>query len=86
VPIEGFPIKGSDANGHVIDMRHFLIYRSALNPDEVAALHDGRLLQASLEVYAPLRDEFVTGAPVANLAQSLSTPRASYTTLKHVKN
>ena len=35
-------------------IRDLLIYRSALNADEVAALESGTLLQASLEVYSPL--------------------------------
>ena len=43
--------------GHgAADFKDLLIYRSALNADEVAALENDRLLQASLEVYAPLSD------------------------------
>ena len=38
------------------DFKDLLIYRSALNADEVAALERGALLQASLEVYSPLTD------------------------------
>jgi hypothetical protein len=53
--------------------RDWLVYRSALNADEVRALHQGRLLQASLEVYAPLRrEEPQAGGPVENRAQSLA--------------
>jgi lysophospholipase L1-like esterase len=56
-----------------IDYKDMLVYRSALNGDEVAALHKGTLLQASLEVYAPLADKtFKEGAPVENRAQSLA--------------
>ena len=33
------------------DFKDLLIYRSALNADEVTALENGRLLQASLEIY-----------------------------------
>ncbi len=55
------------------DYRELLIYRSPLNEDEVKALHEGKLLQASLEVYAPLDDERVgTNTPLVNLAQSMS--------------
>lgn len=55
------------------DYRELLIYRSPLNEDEVKALHEGKLLQASLEVYAPLNDGRVdTDTPLVNLAQSMS--------------
>lgn len=49
------------------DYREWMIHRASLNADEVAALHGGSLLQASLELYAPLTENG------ANLAQSLST-------------
>ncbi len=55
------------------DFKEWLIYRAALNDLEVQALHEGQLLQASLELYAPLQDSsFTTGKPVENRAQSLS--------------
>ena len=58
------------------DVKDLLVYRSALNPDEAAALHGGALLQASLEVYSPLDNvRFEPGAPVANLAQSATSAR-----------
>jgi lysophospholipase L1-like esterase len=53
--------------------REWLVYRSALNDMEVEALYEGKLLQASLEVYAPLEDEALEiDKPVENRAQSLS--------------
>ena len=56
-----------------VDLKDVLIYRSALNADEVAALHQGTFLQASLEVYAPLADgAFETGKLLENRAQSTS--------------
>lgn len=55
------------------DYREWLVYRAALNDLEAQALWEGRLLQASLEVYAPLQDPaFTTAKPVENRAQSLS--------------
>ena len=55
------------------DARDFVVYRSALNADEAAALHGGTLFQASLEIYSPLDNvELRAGAPVANLAQSMT--------------
>ncbi len=61
-----------------IDVKDVLVYRSALNGDEAAALASGTLLQSSLEVYAPLADAaFKDGAPVENRAQSLSVLNVS---------
>ncbi len=55
------------------DIKDLLIYRSALNADEVAALQKGTILQSSLEVYAPLADSHVEpGSALENRAQSLS--------------
>lgn len=59
--------------GPAAEYRDLLIYRSALNADEVAALERGQLLQASLEVYSPMTDVTVRpGGAVQNLAQSLA--------------
>ena len=55
------------------DYRDLLIYRAGLNEDEAAALHQGQLLHASLEIYSPLDEgEFKAGSIVANRAQSLT--------------
>jgi hypothetical protein len=63
-----FALGGSDA-----DYKDLFIFRSALNADEVSALHEGKMLQASLEVYAPLNDaQFPQDQAVENRAQSLS--------------
>jgi len=70
--------------GGSADLKDLLIYRSALNADEVAALQKGTLVQASLEVYAPLADATLKpGTPLENLAQSLSAAKAG-TGLVHV--
>lgn len=64
---------GQRAAAKQIDLRHLLIYRGGLNADEVAAVDKGQLLQASLEVYAPLADAaFERGGHVENRAQSLT--------------
>ena len=63
---------GGPASGSV-DVKNVMIYRGGLNADEAGALAGGTLLQASLEVYAPLADaRFSKGLPVENRAQSLS--------------
>ena len=55
------------------DYKDLLLYRSALNADEVAAIHSGKLLNGSLEIYSPLTDvEFKGGGTVENRAQSLT--------------
>ena len=68
------------------DMKDLMIYRSALNADEVAALNKGSLLQASLEVYAPLTDARLTpGSALENLAQSLSFATVEGAGIMHVE-
>jgi len=68
-----------------IDLRHLLIYRSGLNADEVATLDKGQLLQASLEVYAPLADAaFGHGRPADNRAQSLTPVTVGTGMLAHM--
>ena len=60
------------------DYKDWMIHRSGLNKDEVTALHNGRLLQASLEIYSPLSGE----DPIANHAQSMSEPRFDSTIVR----
>ena len=53
------------------EYRDWLFYRSAINEDEVQALNSGELLKSSLELYAPLDEQGLTGSdPFVNLAQS----------------
>lgn len=63
---------GANASGNKAaraDYRDLMIHRAGSTGDEVAALHGGALLRASLEVYAPLSAQ---GSPTSfNLAQSL---------------
>ncbi len=66
------------------DFKDLMIYRSALNADEIAALESGRLLQASLEVYSPLTEaRFQPGGRVVNLAQSLTTANIGARSVLH---
>jgi lysophospholipase L1-like esterase len=67
------------------DFKDLFLFRAALNADEVLALHDGKVLQASLEVYAPLTDaQFPAAAPVENRAQSLSAFKVASAGISHV--
>jgi hypothetical protein len=67
------------------DVKDLLIYRSALNADEVAALESGTLLQASLEVYSPLADAHLrSGEAVLNVAQSLTSAKVGVGSVQHI--
>ena len=50
------------------DYKDWMVHRAGLTTDEVKVLHDGTLLQSSLELYAPLADD-----SFENRAQSLTT-------------
>jgi lysophospholipase L1-like esterase len=64
---------GGPAGPKQADYRDLYIFRAALNADEVAVLTEGKVLQGSLEVYAPLRDAaFAANGNVENRAQSLA--------------
>ena len=65
------PIRDGKSPGKT-DYKDLFIYRSALNTDEIDALKSGRLLQSSLEVYAPLNRPLMKNHAVENRAQSLS--------------
>jgi hypothetical protein len=75
----------SSLGGSPADYRDLLIYRSALNADEMAALEEGRLLQASLlEVYSPLAGMKVQpGGTVRNLAQDLTAAKIAAAGVQH---
>jgi hypothetical protein len=60
------------------DYQDWMIHRGGLTSDEVRALHNNKLLQASLEIYVPLRGE----DPTTNRAQSLSKVRVDDTVVK----
>jgi lysophospholipase L1-like esterase len=67
------------------DYKDLFLYRSALNADEVAAMHAGKLLKGSLEVYSPLTDaEFKADGTVDNRAQSLTAFRVGRDPIVHI--
>ena len=85
-----FIVGGPGAGGQMAapkqaDFKDLMIYRSALNADEAAALAKGTLLQASLEVYAPLADaKFRRDAPLENRAQATTFAKVGDGTIAHV--
>jgi lysophospholipase L1-like esterase len=83
--IGGPDTTGAPAGPRRAEYKDLMIYRSALNADEAAALNQGRLLRASLEIYAPLSDaEFKAGAIVENRAQSLTSLTIGRDRIAHV--
>ncbi len=55
----------------MMDIRDWFFYRSGMNEEEIQAIHQGRMLKSSLELYAPLDGQAVLGNfPFINLAQS----------------
>jgi lysophospholipase L1-like esterase len=63
----------ADATTKQLDLRDVFVFRSALNADEVAVLNQGKMLQASLEIYSPLDDaKFRPDTIIGNNAQSMT--------------
>ncbi|MDH3432448.1 MAG: SGNH/GDSL hydrolase family protein [Gammaproteobacteria bacterium] len=73
-------IKSTGARSARADYKDWMIHRAGLNGDEVAALHNGALLQASLEIYMPLVAKNRSGSE--NWAQSLSQIRVDPAAVK----
>lgn len=54
-----------------IDYRDWMLYRSGMNANEIAALNAGKMLKSSLEIYAPLDGfKLLSNDVCINLAQS----------------
>ena len=69
------------------DYTDLFLFRSALNLDEVAVLNQGKMLQSSLEVYAPLVDaQFQAGSMVENRAQSLAGLKIGSGRIVHIED
>ena len=59
-----------------VDFRELFFHRAGMNADEIQALHEGRMLKSSLEIYAPLNGGAATEQEILeNLAQSLNVLR-----------
>jgi lysophospholipase L1-like esterase len=70
-------LKSFDVNSQInsgnISLRELYFYRSGMNIDEVSAMFNGDFLKSSLELYAPLDGQGITGSnETVNLAQSNS--------------
>ena len=63
------------------DYKDWMVHRAGLNRDEVMALHGGTLLQASLELYAPLADD-----SFENRAQSMTTIEVNESSVTTTEN
>ncbi len=56
------------------DFRELFFHRSAMNDEEISALHAGKMLKSSLEIYAPLNGNTATEKQaLQNFAQSINS-------------
>lgn len=73
VPIR-FTLNDFDDALKSVQYSQLFFHRSGMTADEIAALHDGRMLKSSLEIYSPLDGDAATEKEVlSNYAQSLNT-------------
>ena len=76
---------GAAAGPKQADYKDMFLYRAALNADEVAALHAGKMLKGSLEIYSPLTDtDFKADSTIENRAQSLTALKAGRDRIVHM--
>jgi hypothetical protein len=76
---------GAAAGPRQADYKDMFLYRAALNADEVAALHAGKMLKGSLEIYSPLTDtDFKADSTIENRAQSLTALKAGRDRIVHM--
>ena len=69
-----FTLHAADGGDDTVEYRELYFHRAGMNAEEIAALHAGRLLKSSLEIYAPLDGTASTDeAKLENRAQSLNT-------------
>ncbi len=71
ISLETFTLSDKVTAPEAIKFRNLFFYRSAMNAQEMEALHNGEMLKSSLEIYAPLDGLALLGNnPLVNLAQS----------------
>ena len=76
---------GAAAGPRQADYKDLFLYRAALNADEVDALHAGKMLKGSLEIYSPLTDtDFKADSTIENRAQSLMALKAGRDRIVHM--
>ena len=76
---------GAAAGPKQADYKDMFLYRAALNADEAAALHAGKMLKGSLEIYSPLTDnDFKADSTIENRAQSLTALKAGRDRIVHM--
>jgi hypothetical protein len=76
---------GAAAGPKQADYKDMFLYRAALNADEAGALHAGKMLKGSLEIYSPLTDtDFKADSTIENRAQSLTALKAGRDRIVHM--
>jgi hypothetical protein len=74
VPVQ-FYLNDFEQAPQSIDYRELFLFRAGMCAEEIAALHDGKMLKSSLEIYAPLDGSAATAEEtLENRAQSLNVP------------
>lgn len=77
---------GGNAAPKQMDIKDIFLFRAGLNADEVTVLGQGKVLQASLEIYSPLNDsQFRPGSAAENRAQSLTGLKVGSDRISHVE-
>jgi hypothetical protein len=72
VPVE-FVINDFEQAPKSVAYRELFFFRAGMCAEEIAALHEGKMLKSSLEIYAPMLIEASNPSALVNLAQSLNT-------------
>ncbi|MDR1337319.1 MAG: GDSL-type esterase/lipase family protein [Tannerella sp.] len=75
---EHFYLNSVDDPLQAVDFRELFLHRSAMCTEEIQALHGGKMMKSSLEIYAPLDGSAGTETEMLeNRAQSLNTVRVA---------
>lgn len=86
VPVQ-FYLNDFDQTIQTVDLRELFFHRSAMALEEIVALHSGKMLKSSLEIYAPLDGNAANDEmKLMNTAQSLNTLKFEKRTLSSVQN
>lgn len=68
-----FHLNDFDNMPQSVEYRELFLYRAGMCAEEIAALHEGKMLKSSLEIYAPMLVNETNPVALVNLAQSLNT-------------
>ncbi len=84
IPVK-FYLNAFDDAPQMIEYRELFLHRAGMFTEEIRALHQGKMLKSSLEIYAPLDDKSEANEKLQNYAQSLNTIRLEEKLISDVK-